>query len=449
MTHISPTQSHPAKATPSKTITDVASGDQADGSPFTDLLTLLGEAFGSTETTDAPTEPISTTLPVKGTAQGSLPLKRDEADNDHRRDVVHGLPLLPTGLPIVIDPLSPNALLVTGTSQRAAPTATPIVGGTLATTDAPNSRPVADVVGTLPRADVATDAPTTPAKAVSFAALANATPSPSADVTLPVSLLSMPSATQTTAAPPVAVTAQSSNTTPMVLTLPNQGQVTPPMIESTSATDGVSSTPASTVSATKVASFTNSLDAAARDRNTATSDSATVPTSAFVTGNAGQTVSTAPASAPGTASMPPVIQHAADQIVAQASLLQNGQSAEMRLRLRPPDLGDLQVTLRRETHGGLTVHLIPATREGSDALAANLHHLQSMLDAQSNGQGAQLSLTQYGSSGQGSAFSRGQDFASGDQGDIPETSPTMAATTRTTVTAGARLSSGATIDYTV
>jgi flagellar hook-length control protein FliK len=114
----------------------------------------------------------------------------------------------------------------------------------------------------------------------------------------------------------------------------------------------------------------------------------------------GPTVSTTPISVPtSTPITHPAVQNAAHQIAAQAQLVQSGQTAEMRLRLRPPDLGEVQVTIRRTATGSLAVHLIPATSEASAALTTNLHLLRGALEPHSQGQSAQVTLTQHHASG--------------------------------------------------
>ena len=95
----------------------------------------------------------------------------------------------------------------------------------------------------------------------------------------------------------------------------------------------------------------------------------------------------------------PAVANATHQIVAQAQLLQNGQTAEMRLRLRPPDLGEVNVTVRRDATGGLTVHLVAATSEAASALNANMHFLRASLDQHSHGRGAEVTLGQHDAAG--------------------------------------------------
>ncbi len=95
------------------------------------------------------------------------------------------------------------------------------------------------------------------------------------------------------------------------------------------------------------------------------------------------------------ASVHPAVATATQRIVAEARLLQNGAATEMRLRLRPPDLGDVQVVLRRDHAGDLAVHLIPATREAAAALDAHLHHLRDALDAQSANHHAEVTLRRF------------------------------------------------------
>jgi|GEM_PF-5635189 len=91
----------------------------------------------------------------------------------------------------------------------------------------------------------------------------------------------------------------------------------------------------------------------------------------------------------------PTMATATQPIVAQAALLGNGQAAEMRLRLHPPALGHVNVVMRRDALGALSAHLVPATREASDILNANLHHLRSALEQHSNGHGASVSVGQH------------------------------------------------------
>ena len=109
-----------------------------------------------------------------------------------------------------------------------------------------------------------------------------------------------------------------------------------------------------------------------------------------------------------TAPTHPAVANAAHQIVAQAQLLHNGQSAEMRLRLRPPDLGEVNVTVRRDADGGLTVHLVAATREAASALNANMHFLRASLDQHSTGRGAEVTLGQHDSAGSSPQHGRNQ-----------------------------------------
>lgn len=134
----------------------------------------------------------------------------------------------------------------------------------------------------------------------------------------------------------------------------------------------------------------------------------------------------------------PAVANAAQEIVAQAQLLRNGQTTEMRLRLRPPDLGEVGVTVQRAMNGGLTVHLVPATREAAAALGANLHTLRATLEAQSNGQGANVTLGQHDASGS-SQHQRREAFTgeSAPMPDAPAAPPTSRASTtqpRTTST---------------
>jgi hypothetical protein len=144
---------------------------------------------------------------------------------------------------------------------------------------------------------------------------------------------------------------------------------------------------------------------------------------------------------PGTASAPasradqpaahPAVQHAADQIVARAAMLQRGQATELHMQLRPPDLGDLSVTLRRDLAGALSVHLVPANGEASRVLAANLHHLGAALDAHSSSGHASVTLGQRDAAGQHRDRAADQDVRTGHaerHEDAQQTAPSARST---------------------
>ncbi len=88
----------------------------------------------------------------------------------------------------------------------------------------------------------------------------------------------------------------------------------------------------------------------------------------------------------------PAAVQTSQQIVAQAALLHNGQTTEMQLRLRPPELGEVRITLRRDAGGVISAHLVPATQEAGAILNANLHHLRQTLNQQSTGGRAEVSV---------------------------------------------------------
>jgi Flagellar hook-length control protein FliK len=95
-----------------------------------------------------------------------------------------------------------------------------------------------------------------------------------------------------------------------------------------------------------------------------------------------------------TSTVPSSIEQMTNQVTAQAQLIQNGQSAEMRLRLRPPDLGDVQITLRRDAEGVLSAHLVPVQHDATLLLTQHISHLQQALDQHSHGGHAEVSIGQ-------------------------------------------------------
>jgi hypothetical protein len=91
-------------------------------------------------------------------------------------------------------------------------------------------------------------------------------------------------------------------------------------------------------------------------------------------------------------SIPVSVTALTQQLVAQSSSLKNGETAEMQLRLRPPDLGDVSVTLHRSEGGRLSALLIPVLQDAAQVIKANLHHLQTALDQQSFGGRANVAV---------------------------------------------------------
>jgi|GEM_PF-5125484 len=109
---------------------------------------------------------------------------------------------------------------------------------------------------------------------------------------------------------------------------------------------------------------------------------------------------------------PAPIPQIAQQLVAQATMVKSGQSTEMRLRLRPPELGDVSIIMRRDATGALTTTLIPATQAAYAALQANMHHLRAVLVPHSQGAAPDVQLMasgqQFQSNGQGNFQSQQQ-----------------------------------------
>nr|MBA3827066.1 flagellar hook-length control protein FliK [Ktedonobacterales bacterium] len=138
----------------------------------------------------------------------------------------------------------------------------------------------------------------------------------------------------------------------------------------------------------------------------------------------------------------PAVVNATREIVAQAQLLGHGQSAEMRLRLRPPELGEVGVTIRRTATGGLTMHINPASPAAAAVLRSHLPQLQTALDQQSQGQGAQVTLGQHDASGS----SHRQGGGNGARGD-EHAPPSSSTPTASRPVASARVTRNTALDY--
>ncbi len=140
----------------------------------------------------------------------------------------------------------------------------------------------------------------------------------------------------------------------------------------------------------------------------------------------------------------PAVANATAQIAAQAQMLAPGQASEIRLRLRPPDLGEVQVQIRRNAAGALAVHLFPALPEAAQVLNANLEHLRAALTPHSQGAAPDVTLEQRDASGQSRQHQQGQAGTSGDRDtQIPSGLPAaVPAPSRV-----ARLAAGTRIDY--
>ncbi len=115
-------------------------------------------------------------------------------------------------------------------------------------------------------------------------------------------------------------------------------------------------------------------------------------------------------------------------IVHQAVLLQRGDSTEMRLRLSPPALGQIQVTIRRDAQGALSAQLTPSTHAAAALLTAHQQTIRDALAAHSTTGDASVMVTADGSgggSGTGGRSSAGRDGSGGSQSEYqPEPSAT-------------------------
>jgi flagellar hook-length control protein FliK len=135
---------------------------------------------------------------------------------------------------------------------------------------------------------------------------------------------------------------------------------------------------------------------------------------------------------------------ATQHLIAEVRLLQNGATTEMHLRLRPPDLGDVQVLLRRDHAGDLAVQLTPATREAAAALETHLHHLRDALDTHSANHHAEVTLRHHDDAP--AHYHQGrQHTPAGDEAEEALADETMPAASKSTVTRAQRAQS--TIDY--
>jgi len=182
----------------------------------------------------------------------------------------------------------------------------------------------------------------------------------------------------------------------------------------------------------------------------------TAPSGTMATGAGQQPVftvtdnaQTANSSAAPTTPPHPAVMQAAHQIVTQATLLHNGQATEMQLRLRPPELGDVQVTLRRDANGVISAHLIPATREAGAIINANLHHLRQSLDRQSAGGQAQVSVGHRDAADHHQHANRGQRSHEDDASSTaaPQTTANDAQTPADTRRSHRIEQTGVTVDY--
>lgn len=145
---------------------------------------------------------------------------------------------------------------------------------------------------------------------------------------------------------------------------------------------------------------------------------------------------------------PPAIQEVIQQALAQAVLLRQGQATEMRLRLRPPALGEVQITVRRDALGQLSAHLAPTTAAATAMLIAHQQDLRIALaqhSATGSGPSAQQVTISIGMEQKGGEH-REQDAHPGAERQMPGTAPaeswhiTAAAPTRSART-------GSLIDY--
>ncbi len=216
-------------------------------------------------------------------------------------------------------------------------------------------------------------------------------PSLSAGASLPSGLSSQPAGVspQPKGASPFSANAAAAGASPFT------GTGTPPLTPSTQA-----SVTAQGGAPVATATFTAPVAGTApTKRRTDEGDAVTGSGGAFAMTDArlGAVTATGGTAAPATPH--PAVVNASREIALQAQLVGRGQSAEMRLRLRPPDLGEVGVTVRRSATGGLTVHLAPASPEAAAVLRAHLPHLQTALEPHSQGQGAQVTLGQHDASG--------------------------------------------------
>jgi hypothetical protein len=144
----------------------------------------------------------------------------------------------------------------------------------------------------------------------------------------------------------------------------------------------------------------------------------------------------------------PAIPTATARVVATAQTLARGATAELQLRLRPPDLGAVQVILRRSAGGDLTVQLIPATHAAADALGANLHHLRAALEAHSPGQHADVTLHTPPGESDARQHASGQHRAPQHEEDAVNPTPPAASPTRASTGARVPTRTGSGVDYT-
>ncbi len=328
-------------------------------------------------------------------ALGVLPDRQRQRGSAAHAGQVQGLPVLIMPLPIIIGIIPPAvASTATGHTASAPVTSAPVAGPPLTPATAKAQGAAPNLSSAVATAAPATRAAPPPASVPTPTPLP-AAPPPTAPIAPPVAAIAAGPPKPTTSAG-----ADASAPAPVIPAAIAAALGSPP------ATTPASQDPSHladhgaqpSVIATSPSQPGASFQSGQADGGTARHNgqaSVTFAAPGATSGPSGASVAvSAPAATSSAATTHPAVASATTQIVAQATLVQNGQTAEMRLRLRPPDLGDLSVTLRRDMTGALTVRLVPATGEAAAVLGASLHHLHAALDQHSANGRASVSVDQ-------------------------------------------------------